>query len=616
MTKQGVNELAARVGGADAPQRAVDDASYDGLRLVTVADFEPAVALSAAEEDAYRRRFGLLFADEDSARRGGIGRVVRAMNAQGESFALKTVALPPRDELVDQADYDKLVARLTTAFREEYECHRELSGVKGFPRLYGYGQVEGVPAIVMEWVEGETLARLRARLAVDDDGRLSPLMVAQLGRDLFELLQRLSLVGGGFAHRDVSPANIMVRTARLTLEQQIVDGVFDLCLIDFGSALELADDAGLAGGSGAARSFTERFATLRRATVAYAPPEMLSRDLPNLAQLRRSPKIDVYAAASVLYDLMAARPPFDVVAGTRVSADSDDATPQLASPYRIKVDTQPQAPRGAHGSGVSLADVLTREPQVALAAAEQAQQLGLNPDSDELRDALNFVDDQLGDIILASLPAQQEARPTAEEVRTALVAFCESYGANVGRSLRGEPLVSCSLGRAKPLGPRATRAIALGCAAALAVVVVFSAAVLADGARVALSVGSVARQGRLSGWAVAAALVVPAAAAFAVGWPGKRARRRFLRATTVLTVLQALALALVALLAYTQPAVGWGIVAAACAVYGLSLFALALRYAQAGSPAVPRRRLPASSTSDKTKRLASPGAKQTRSLHS
>ena len=70
-----------------------------------------------------------------------------------------------------------------------------LSGLKGFPRLYGWGEVDGVPAIVMEWVEGETLARLRSRFAVDDAGRLSPLVAARLGRDLFDLLCRMSLVG-------------------------------------------------------------------------------------------------------------------------------------------------------------------------------------------------------------------------------------------------------------------------------------------------------------------------------------------------------------------------------------------------------------------------------------
>ena len=73
---------------------------------------------------------------------------------------------------------------------------------------------------------GETLARLRSRLAVDDAGRLSPLVAARLGRDLFDLLCRMSPVGEGFVHRDISPANIMVRTARLPLDRQLAEGTF------------------------------------------------------------------------------------------------------------------------------------------------------------------------------------------------------------------------------------------------------------------------------------------------------------------------------------------------------------------------------------------------------
>lgn len=119
-------------------------------------------------------RFTMLFADDATMRRGGIGRVTRAVNAQGEAVALKQLILPTRDEFDDDVAHEALVAKFKAAFREEYECHRALSGLKGFPRLYGWGEVDGVPAIVMEWVEGETLARLRSRFAVDDAGRLSP----------------------------------------------------------------------------------------------------------------------------------------------------------------------------------------------------------------------------------------------------------------------------------------------------------------------------------------------------------------------------------------------------------------------------------------------------------
>mgnify|MGYP000376364443 CR=1 FL=1 len=77
--------------------------------------------------------------------------------------------------------------------------------MKGFPRLFGRGQVAGVPCIVMEWVEGVTLDRVRRTLAVDGAGRVSPLVAARIGRDLFDLVARMGFVEGGFVHRDISP---------------------------------------------------------------------------------------------------------------------------------------------------------------------------------------------------------------------------------------------------------------------------------------------------------------------------------------------------------------------------------------------------------------------------
>lgn len=362
-----------------------------GLRLARVDGFEPAVALGTDELPAYLRRFTMLFADDATMRRGGIGRVTRAVNAQGEAVALKQLILPTRDEFDDDVAHEALVTKFKAAFREEYECHRALSGLKGFPRLYGWGEVDGVPAIVMEWVEGETLARLRPRFAVDNAGRLSPLVAARLGRDLFDLLCRMSLVGEGFVHRDISPANIMVRTARLPLDRQLAEGTFDLCLIDFGSSLAL-EPASAVAGTGGRESFTERYATLRRATVAYAPPEMLTDDIADLRVLRMSPAIDVYAAASTVYELIAGVAPYEVAPGTSGTSGSRKKTRDIASPYRLKMDTLPDYPVGAHAPGCDLTQLLRREPDVALAAAEQAQQLGLDPNSEDLRDALAFVD--------------------------------------------------------------------------------------------------------------------------------------------------------------------------------------------------------------------------------
>lgn len=91
------------------------------------------------------------------------------------------------------------------------------------------------------------------------------------------------------------------------------------------------------------------------------------------------------------------------------------------------MDTRPDYPIGAHAPGCDLTQLLRREPDVALAAAEQAQQLGLEPDSEELRDALAFVDAQLFDVVMACLSSHQKDRPEPAAVEAALSAFCDHY---------------------------------------------------------------------------------------------------------------------------------------------------------------------------------------------
>ena len=559
-----------------------------GLRLARIDGFEPAVALGTDELPAYLRRFTMLFADDATMRRGGIGRVTRAVNAQGEAMALKQLILPTRDEFDDDVAHEALVAKFKAAFREEYECHRALSGLKGFPRLYGWGEVDGVPAIVMEWVEGETLARLRPRLAVDDAGRLSPLVAARLGRDLFDLLCRMNLVGEGFVHRDISPANIMVRTARLPLDQQLAEGTFDLCLIDFGSSLAL-EPASAVAGTGGKESFTERYATLRRATVAYAPPEMLTDDIVDLRVLRMSPAIDVYAAASTVYELIAGVAPYEVAPSTSGTSGSRKKTRDIASPYRLKMDTRPDYPVGAHAPGCDLTQLLRREPDVALAAAEQAQQMGLEPDSEELRDALAFVDAQLFDVVMACLSCNQGDRPEPAAVEAALTTFCDHYAQNVGRSLRGEPLTPCPMDAS---GRVARRAAMIGAAAVCGLVwavVVVSAALLASGARVAVAVGHISWSGTLPGIVAALALALPGMAGIAAGAMAHDRRTGFLHGVLALSACEVPVLIAVACTVFSQRAVVSGFVAALIATYALVWFLLSMGFAFELPVAAPRR---------------------------
>ena len=578
---------------ADAVELLADDTAEVtclsvSLKRVRLSRFEEATPLSEEERSAYRRRFITLFVEEGSCRRGGLGKVERAHNALGETFALKTLVLPegdgPNDE--DHARADALVA----SFRREYEEHRKLSGLRGFPRLYGFGWVGDAPAIVMEWIEGETLANASRRLAVDDEGRLSPLAAACIGSSLFALLARMDLVGNGFVHRDVSPSNVMVRTGRLALEEQAEEGEFDLCLVDFGSSRSLEQAADKSS------QLTASGGSVQCATAAYAPPEMLGNDLENLAKLRMSPAIDVFAAASVVYELAGGGVPFDL-AGHHAAASAGE---KPLSYYRIKVDHMPKPLRCTHAAAESLSALLVRERDVALAAAAPAVDLGVEPDSAELRRALCTVDGQLTDMLVPCLSSDQRKRPTAEAMRDGLAAFCANYAENVSRALRGAPLIPCTgsagwLDSASPYALRrivrsAGKAVSFGVLAVVAV----ATGLLLDGAQAAVALGPFAWQGAVSGIAISALLVFPALCAYgARGWHTASAGG-FLRGTVGLLCGAAVSLAALSCWAFDVAARMQGLYAGLFAACAAAWCPIVLDYAMTVVPAIvaeARRRL-------------------------
>lgn len=387
-------------------------------RIMRVEELEAPFTLAESERDAYFRRFSTLFVDEHRSRRGGLGRVYHATNVLGEQLAVKKLLLPEGNE--GGPDEESLRA----AFRREFESHRVLSALRGFPRLFGFGSNEGVPVIVMEWIEGMTLAEARRDLAVDDEGRVSPLTVARVGRDLFELVSRLSLVGEGLVHRDISPANVIIRTTHRTLEAQRAEGTFDLCLVDFGSAEPVSMTDG---------SFTATNGTLRHATVDYAPPEMLSDDIPSVGRRRHSPAVDVYAVGSVLCHLIGGRPPFPGATRT-------------ASPYRLKTENEPERPIPAHVAAGDLAAVLSREGEASVIVAPIALERDLSPRNVELGRALALADEQIVDAIMACLASDQKRRPAPTVMRDELDGLASRYGENVRRALSGDSLTPCMTG--------------------------------------------------------------------------------------------------------------------------------------------------------------------------
>ena len=403
-----------------------------GALVVRLLDLEPASPLPDAERDAFRRRYSVLFAENGTSRRGGLGMVRRVSNAYGERLALKTLLDAGADDLAatqslapgarDSAAIDRRRGALLAAFKAEYEGQRALQGLGCVPKLYGWGVVDGLPAILMEWVEGETLEHAAKALAVDDAGRVSPPVAAAIGRDLFNALATLASAPDPVVHRDISPANVMVRTSCRSLEQQVSDGAFDLCLIDFGSSVMDAPSMG---------SLTRAGLAVRWATPDYAPPEMLTDDAPGVAELRRSPLIDVYAATSTIYELACGVPPFG----------SDGARGMAGlSPYRIKVDLAPADPVLAHANAQTLDATLLREPRVADAVATAISDLPEAPTHEECSRDLGLVDARISEVLLGCLASDQAARPSASDVACRLGVVAARYCENVGHALRGEPL--------------------------------------------------------------------------------------------------------------------------------------------------------------------------------
>lgn len=285
-----------------------------------VIDLEAFVPADAAgdELELARRLTRLLVAEEDS-REGATSVVLRARNAAGEDFALK-VMKAPRGGM----DSDAVVRAREETFLEEYRNQLAVSNLRGFPSVYGWGRAEGRPAILMEWVEGTSL-----RDALRETGTWRAERVAGLGTAVLEILDRTTALDRGFVHRDLSPRNILLRTSERGVAEQLESGDFDVCLVDMGSASSVCVEDG---------TFTMLADIWRNATPDYASPEMLTRDVPGVDEMRHSSAIDVYALCSVLYELYCGEPPYRVF-------DHPETSPYLLKMSSDPRELEPAAPR-------------------------------------------------------------------------------------------------------------------------------------------------------------------------------------------------------------------------------------------------------------------------------
>jgi eukaryotic-like serine/threonine-protein kinase len=190
---------------------------------------------------------------------GGMGEVWQADDTVlGRRVALKL--------LVEELAADD---RATRRFVREARATARLAH-PNVARVFDFGRDGGAPFLVMELLEGETLA---ARLA---SGPLGPAEAARITAAVADALEAAHQLG--IVHRDVKPSNVMLTR----------DG--EVKVLDFGIAAA-ADETHSTTGSGL------------YATVAYVSPERVAGE-------PATPASDVYSLGAVLYELLCGRPPF------------------------------------------------------------------------------------------------------------------------------------------------------------------------------------------------------------------------------------------------------------------------------------------------------------------
>ena len=296
--------------------------------VLSLDSFTPAFINPSYTKDEINRRFMTFFLDDDSKSSNSM--IFRkARNTANECCALKSPLFykgTPEERLLKTSPEETALLlretrRLLTL--EEYRSSLAVSHLKGFPRVFGLGRAQGEPIIVREYIEGPTLgASIEAlpRTDVEPCAGIKSATVASIAKSVLKALLNARSLDGSFVHRDLSPRNIVFRTDKRPFQEQIDSNQYDVCLVDLGSSSYVEANDPFA---------TAQYGIWRFGTIEYAAPEMLTRDIEGIDEMRHSETIDTYALCSIMHLLLTLKTPY------KLAARIND------SPYLVKTKEQP-----------------------------------------------------------------------------------------------------------------------------------------------------------------------------------------------------------------------------------------------------------------------------------
>jgi len=192
---------------------------------------------------------------------------------------------------------------------------------------------DGRPFIVMEYVEGSTLAETLAR-----DGTFAPERAVRVASEICDVLAEAHALG--IVHRDLKPSNIMLNER-------------GVCVLDFGIAKVLQDSTEVT------RTHATTESGLIIGTPRYMSPEQCLGH-------KIGPASDLYSVGVLLYEMLTGRPPFvDQLSSAVLVKQATVQPPSLLA-------LRPDSPRSL---SLAIHTLLAKNPAHRPASAAEARRM-------------------------------------------------------------------------------------------------------------------------------------------------------------------------------------------------------------------------------------------------